>query len=66
MGIIGYVYNSYAKDLQNKKPIIEYCFFLYGGIVTWYSRRQQTISISTFKTEYVAESRRAREGVWMQ
>ena len=37
-----------------------------GGPVTWSSRRQATVALSTVKAEYVAMSRCAQQMVWMQ
>src|SRR6266540_1654107 len=37
-----------------------------GGAVTWSSRRQATIALSTVEAEYVAMSRCAQQMVWMQ
>ena len=36
-----------------------------GGAVTWSSRRQATVALSTVEAEYVAMSRCAQQMVWM-
>lgn len=66
MGVVGYADSSYAGDPEDRKSITGYCFFLGGGIVTWCSKRQRTVSTSTSEAEYVAVSHGAREGVWMR
>ena len=38
-GMVGYIDSSYAGDFEDKKSITEYCFFLRGAIITWYSKR---------------------------
>ncbi len=37
-----------------------------GGAVTWSSKRQATVALSTVKAEYVAMSRCVQQMVWMQ
>lgn len=48
IGIIGYADSNYIRDLEQKKSITGYCFFLAKRIIIWCSRPQQSISISTF------------------
>lgn len=66
LGMVGYADSSYAGDLEDRKSITGYCFFLGGAIVTWCSKRQRIISRSTPEAEYVAVSQGAREGVWIR
>ena len=33
-GIVGYTNNSYDSDVEDKKSITRYCFFLEGAIIT--------------------------------
>ena len=63
---MGYTNSSYADDIEDRKSITRYYFFLGGGVITWYSKRQQTVSTSTFKAKYVDVSQEAREGVWIR
>ena len=65
LGVVRYTDSSYAGNLEDKKLIIGYCFFFSRAIVTWCSKRQRTVSISTPKAEYVAVSQSAREEVWI-
>jgi hypothetical protein len=43
-----------------------YVFIMSGGAVTWSSKRQATIALSTVEAEYVVMSRCAQQMVWMQ
>lgn len=63
LGVVGYADSNYAGDLEDKKSITGYCFFLAGAIATWCSKRQRTFLISTSEAEYVIVSQGAREGV---
>lgn len=63
--VVGYADSSYAEDVNDRKFITGYCFFLGGAIITWCNKRKQTVSTSTSEAEYVAMSHGAREGVWI-
>lgn len=66
MRAVGYANSSYTRDLEDRKPITGYCFFLGGAITTWSSKRQQTVSTSTSEAKYVPMSHGARQGVWIR
>ena len=61
--MVEYANSSYAYDLDDKKLITRYCFFLGGGIVIWCSKQQRTVSTYTSEAKYVAMSHRVRERV---
>ncbi len=52
--LIGFADNNLAKDPKDRKLVIGYCFFLNGAIVSWYSKKQRTISTSIMEAEYIA------------
>ncbi len=54
--VVRYMDSSYASDLEDRKSIVEYCFFLKGVIVIWYSKQQRIISMSTLEAKYVVIS----------
>jgi hypothetical protein len=43
-----------------------FVFMMAGGVVTWSSKRQATVALSTVEAEYVAMSRCAQQMIWMQ
>ena len=65
MDVVRYTDSSYAGDIEDKKSITGYCFFLDRGVITWCSKSQQTFSTSTSEAKYVAISPGAREGIWI-
>ena len=42
-----------------------YMFTMAGGVVTWSSKQQATVALSTIEAEYVAMSQCAQQMVWM-
>ena len=63
---MGYADSSYAGNLEDKKSITGYCFFLSGAIISWYSKRQYIVSISTSETKYIAMSQGAKKRIRIQ
>ena len=48
------------------KSISRYVFLTNGGAITWGSKKQATIALSTTEAEYVALSEAAREIMWLR
>ena len=65
-GLVEYGDSNFARDPEDRKSVMEYCFFLNGAVVSWSSKKQRTVSTSTTKAEYIAISHVAREGVWIK
>jgi len=50
----GYVDSDYAGDVDGRKSTEGHMFFVGGGLVSWVSKRQETIALSTVEAEYMA------------
>ena len=50
----GYVVADWAGDLDGRKSTSEYLFTFAGGAVSWQSRLQKCVALSTTKAEYIA------------
>lgn len=62
---MGYADSSYAGNLEDRKFITGYCFFLGRAIVTWCSKKQHIVFKSTKEAKYMAVSQGARKIVWI-
>ena len=62
-GIIRYAKSSYTGDIDDRKLITGYCFFLGVGIINWYSKQQRTDSTSTFEAKYMVMNHRVRDDI---
>jgi len=40
--------------------------FKIGGAITWQSKRQQTVALSTTETEYMALTQATKEALWLK
>jgi len=54
---------SMAKD---RCAISGYAFLIDGGTVSWSSKRQEIVSLSTTKSEYVAAMHGGKEALWLR
>jgi len=50
----GYVDSDYAGDVDRRKSTEGYMFFVGGRLVSWASKHQETIALSTVEAEYIA------------
>lgn len=56
---------DYAGEPASRRSVSGMVSMYGGGAVTWMSRRQQCVSLSTTEAEYVAASEAAKEAVWL-
>ncbi|PPQ83632.1 hypothetical protein CVT26_000950 [Gymnopilus dilepis] len=51
---------------EDRHAISGYAFMLHGGAVSWSTKRQEIISLSTTESEYVAATYAAKEALWLR
>ena len=61
-----YVDADYGGCRDTRRSTSGYVFTMAGGAVSWSSKWQATVALSTVEAEYVAMSRCAQQMVWMQ
>ena len=64
--VLGYSDADWAGDMDDRKSTSGYMFQIAGGPVSWRSKKQDTVALSTAEAEYVALSSAAQECVWMR
>ncbi|XP_058240034.1 uncharacterized protein LOC131348861 [Hemibagrus wyckioides] len=57
--LIGYSDADWAGDQDNRRSTTANVFLLGGGAVSWHSKKQSTVALSTAKAEYIALSQAA-------
>ncbi|TFY50793.1 hypothetical protein EVG20_g11324 [Dentipellis fragilis] len=51
---------------EDRHAISGYAFMVNGGAVSWSSKRQEIIALSTTEAEYVAATHAAKEALWLR
>jgi hypothetical protein len=50
---------------EDQRAISGYTFIINGGAVSWSAKRQETVTLSTTKSEYIAITYAAKEALWI-
>lgn len=64
--ILGYCDADWASDLDERKSTTGYVFNLQGGAISWNSKKQQTVALSTTEAEYMSLSATTQEALWLK
>ena len=62
----GYVDADMAGDKDSRRSTIGYVFTMGGRPVSWISKLQQVVALSTMEVEYVATTKASKEIIWLQ
>ena len=57
---------DWAGDLDSRRSTTGYIFTFGDGAITWASKRQGVVTMSTAEAEYTAASAAAREALWLR
>ena len=64
--LTGFSDTDFAEDTQDRKSTGGYVFFVAGGAVSWRSKKQPMVALSTTESEYIACSETTREAIWLR
>lgn len=62
----GYSDGDWDGDKDNCKSTSGYMFQISGAVISWRSKKQTCVALSTAKTEHMALASAAQEAIWMQ
>lgn len=63
---VGYCDSDWAGDEDNSKSTAGYIFMFAGGVVSWASKKQTVIALSTCEAEYMTLTLAAQEAIWIK
>ncbi|XP_058811245.1 uncharacterized protein LOC131676142 [Topomyia yanbarensis] len=63
-GLIAYSDSDWAGDTRTRKSTTGFVVFYSGGALSWASRRQDCVTLSTLEAEYVALTETCQEVIW--
>ena len=64
--LYGFSDSDFANDKESRRSVTGYVCKIGDGIVSWKSKKQQTIAQSTCEAEYMALSDAAKEVMWLR
>jgi hypothetical protein len=64
--LLGYADADWASDRSDRKSISGYICAVFGGTVSWSSKKQKTVALSTTEAEYYALTEAATELEWLR
>lgn len=60
-----YTDSDYAGDLDDRRSTSGFVFLIAGGAVSWSSKKQPIVALSTTEAEYIAAVSCATQGIWI-
>ena len=64
--LISYIDSDYAEDLEDRKSTSGYVFMLEGDVISWESKKQFVVSLSTTEAKFIAAALCACQCVWLR
>ncbi|TXG53998.1 hypothetical protein EZV62_019254 [Acer yangbiense] len=64
--LITYTDSDYAGDLDDRKSTSVYVFLMSSGAMSWSSKKQPVVTLSTTKAAFIAAASYACQAVWLR
>ncbi|XP_059599353.1 secreted RxLR effector protein 161-like [Vitis vinifera] len=64
--LAAYTDSDYAGNLEDGKSTSSYVFLLSSGVVSWSSRKQPVVSLSTTEAEFIVAASCACQAIWLK
>ena len=65
MNLVGYSDSDWAGSMDDRKSTSGGCFYIGNNLVTWFSKKQHSISLSTAEAEYIAAGSCCTQLIWL-
>jgi Reverse transcriptase (RNA-dependent DNA polymerase) len=64
--LMRYSDSDMAGDIDDRKSTTGIAFFLGTNLISWVSRKQKVVALSSCEAEYIAATSAACQGIWLQ
>lgn len=64
--LTGYTDSDWAGDHDTRRSTSGFVFTLGSGPISWQSKRQPTVALSTCEAEYAGQTQAAKEAIWLR
>ena len=64
--LYGYMDLDWEGSVTDKKRTSCGCYFLGSSMISWFSKKQSSVSFSTTETEYIEACSSSCEAIWLQ
>jgi len=62
----GFTDSDYAGDLDDRRSTSGHVFMMGSGVISWASKKQQVVTLSTTEAEFVAAATSACQAIWLR
>ena len=62
-GLVGYV-DADGASQEHRRAISGYIFMIDGGAISWSSKKQELVTLSTMEAKYITQTHAAKEAIW--
>ncbi|MCH82787.1 copia-type polyprotein [Trifolium medium] len=64
--LVAYSDSDYGGDIDDRKSTSGYVFMIGSGAVSWLSKKQPIVTLSTTEAEFIAAAHCVCQGIWME
>ena len=66
LSLAGFSDSDWASNADDRKSTTSGCFYVEANLVTWMSKKQNFVSLSTAEAEYIAAGSCCSQLLWMK
>lgn len=64
--LVGYVDADWASNTYDRKSYTGFCFKMSGSAISWESKKQRTVALSSMESEYMAIAEACKEAMYLR